>query len=239
MAACIINGIGVDILDLTDKSNIQLIGQFNYSGSGAHNAAFSEDGDFLFIGDEIGSGNYTRVFDISNLGSIYKVADIIVDPNTVTHNSYVKGEHLFIAHYVDGLRVWNVKDPTDPYEVAFYDTHLQTPMSSYEGAWGVYPYFESGKVIVSDMQTGLYVFNTSVSGESCCVGNRGDMNGDGYPAVTVTDAVYLIDFIFRGGPAPACEDEGDVNNDNIVDIDDLIFIIDRICRGGPAPGSCP
>ena len=240
MAACGIFGDGVDILDLTNKSNIQLIGQFNYPGSGAHNAAFSEDGDFLFVGDEIGGGRHTRVFDISNLSSVKKVADIIVNPNTVTHNSYVKGDHLFIAHYVDGLRVWNVKDPTDPYEVAFYDTHLQTPTSSFEGAWGVYPYFESGKVIVSDVQTGLYVFNTSLPGEICCVGNRGDIDGDGDPTITVTDMTYLIDFIFRGGPAPACEDESDVNADNIMaTITDLTFVIDRIFRGGPAPSSCP
>ncbi|MCH9025123.1 MAG: choice-of-anchor B family protein, partial [candidate division Zixibacteria bacterium] len=240
LAACAIGGQGIDILDLTDKSNIQLIGQFNYPGSGAHNAAFSEDGDFLFIGDEIGSGNYTRVFDISNLSNINKVADIIVNPNTVTHNSYVKDGHLFIAHYVDGLRVWNVEDPTDPYETAFYDTHLQTPLGPYEGAWGVYPYFESGKVIVSDMQTGLYVFNTSVPGESCCVGNRGDINGDGDPVITVADLTYLINFIFRGGQAPFCEEASDVNADNnTATVLDLTFIIDRIFRGGPAPSSCP
>ena len=66
------------------------------------------------------------------------------------------------------------------------------------------------------------------------------MNNDGNPAVTVTDVVYLIDFIYRYGPAPACEDEGDVNDDNIVaDFNDLLFIIDWIFRGGPAPGACP
>ena len=31
------------------------------------------------------------------------------------------------------------------------------------GAWGVYPYFESGNILVSDMQTGLYVFELSTS----------------------------------------------------------------------------
>ena len=240
LAACIINGGGVDILDLTDKSNIQLIGQFNYSSSGAHNAAFSEDGDFLFIGDEIGGGRHTRVFDISDLSSINKVADIIVNPNTVTHNSYVRDGHLFIAHYIDGLRVWNVEDPTDPYETAFYDTHSQTAISPYEGAWGVYPYFASGKVIVSDMQTGLYVFNTSVPGENCCIGTRGDINSDGYPIMTVLDMTYLINFIFRGGPAPSCDAASDVNGDGESStLVDLTFIIDRIFRGGPAPSSCP
>ena len=240
LAACAIYGFGIDILDLTDMSNIQLIGQFNYPSSGAHNAAFSEDGDFLFIGDEIGSGNHTRVFDISDLNDVNKVADIIVNPNTVAHNSYVKDGHLFIAHYVDGLRVWNVEDPADPYEVAFYDTHLQTPLGPYEGAWGVYPYFESGKVIVSDMQTGLYVFNTSMPGESCCVGIRGYIDGDGQPIITTEDLIYMIDYIFRGGPAPDCEDESDVNVDNrAATITDLTFIIDRLYRDGPAPDSCP
>ena len=168
------------------------------------------------------------------------MADIIVNPNTVTHNSYVKDGHLFIAHYIDGLRVWNVEDPTDPYETAFYDTHSQTPLGPYEGAWGVYPYFASGKVIVSDMQTGLYVFNTSVPGENCCIGNRGDINDDGNSIMTVLDMTYLINFIFRGGPAPSCDAASDVNGDGESStLVDLTFIIDRIFRGGPAPSSCP
>lgn len=73
----------------------------------------------------------------------------------------------------------------------------------------------------------------------CCTGLRGDFNGDGDNA-KVLDMTYLIDDIFRGGPASSCPEEADINNDGqISTILDLTFIIDVIFRGGSAPDSCP
>ena len=73
---------------------------------------------------------------------------------------------------------------------------------------------------------------------SCCVGNRGDVNGDGNDA-NILDLTYLVDRIFRGGPPAPCLREGDTNGDgNSTNILDLTFLVDRIFRGGPAPGSC-
>ena len=80
-AAAISRNNGVDILDLTDKTNPQLIVNFSYPGSGAHNAWTTEDGRYLFVGDETGiAGNHTRVFDLSDLTDVRHVADYIVNP---------------------------------------------------------------------------------------------------------------------------------------------------------------
>jgi len=74
---------------------------------------------------------------------------------------------------------------------------------------------------------------------SCCIALRGDFNGDGNNA-TVLDLTYLIDDIFRGGPASPCPEEADINNDGqISTVNDLTFLIDLIFRGGVAPDSCP
>ena len=61
-----------------------------------------------------------------------------------------------MAHYTEGLRVFDVSSPHAPVEVALYDTYLQ-PGYDFAGAWTAYPYFASGKIIVSDMQSGLWV----------------------------------------------------------------------------------
>jgi len=75
--------------------------------------------------------------------------------------------------------------------------------------------------------------------QSCCIALRGDFNGDGNNA-TVLDLTYLIDDIFRGGPASACPEEADINNDGqISTVLDLTFLVDLIFRGGVAPDSCP
>ncbi len=54
----------------------------------------------------------------------------------------------------------------------------------------------------------------------------------------LTNAVDLINYIYRGGPAPDPLLSGDTNCDGIVDIGDPIYIIDNIFRGGP-PICCP
>ena len=73
----------------------------------------------------------------------------------------------------------------------------------------------------------------------CCIGLRGDFDGDGNNA-TVLDLNFLIDDIFRGGPDSPCPEEADINNDGqISTVLDLTFIIDVIYRGGAAPDSCP
>ncbi|MEO0557521.1 MAG: choice-of-anchor B family protein [Bacteroidota bacterium] len=150
---------GIDILDVSDPSNITLVGTFEYPGSsiGPHNTCASEDGNTLYVGDEIGSaGNWTRIFDIADPQNVELVGSIVIDDQAVVHNCYTKDNLLYIAHYTEGLRVFNVQNPQDPVEVAFYDTYLQ-PGYGFSGAWSVYPYFDSGKLIVSDMQSGLFV----------------------------------------------------------------------------------
>ncbi|MDD4052408.1 MAG: C1 family peptidase [candidate division Zixibacteria bacterium] len=62
----------------------------------------------------------------------------------------------------------------------------------------------------------------------------GDANGDA--KVNIGDAVYIISYIFRGGPAPSPMAAGDANCDAKVNIGDAVYIITYIFRGGPVPG---
>jgi hypothetical protein len=66
----------------------------------------------------------------------------------------------------------------------------------------------------------------------------GDANGDG--GIDVFDAVYLINYIFSGGPAPTPYEicSGDANCDCGVDISDAVYLICYIFLGCPAPCSC-
>lgn len=234
-----IYGDGIDLIDISDISQPELISHFNYTASGAHNGVFSHDGKYLFIGDEIGQGPWTRVFDVSDPLYVEQVADIIVDPTAIAHNCEIKGDHLFIAHYVLGLRVWNVEDPLLPYEVAFYDTFPQTG-GGFNGAWGVYPHFASGKIIVSDMANGLIVLESQLLGNSCCEGIRGDIDDDGDLTADIMDLNFLVNDIFRGGYDPPCDAEADLNGDGRPStMFDLHYLISFLFRGGPDPVSCP
>ncbi|MEM1056868.1 MAG: choice-of-anchor B family protein [Bacteroidota bacterium] len=152
-----IYGGGVDILDLSNRSNPTRISTFGYPGSGAHNVCGTVDGDYIYIGDEIGSsGNWTRIFDVRDPLNVELEGDIIVDPNAVVHNCYVVGDLLHIGHYTEGYRVFNVSDPVNPTVAAVYDTFLE-PEYGFGGVWSIYPFFDSGRIAVSDRNGGLFV----------------------------------------------------------------------------------
>lgn len=156
-----IYGQGVDVLDVSDPAHITRLSTFNYSGSGAHNTCTTEDLSHVYVGDEIGdAGNWTRVFDLADLEDVEFVGDIVVDNQAVVHNCYVRGDRLYIAHYSEGLQVFDISAPAAPVRVGYYDTFLGTGYG-YQGAWSVYPYFASGKLLVSDRTYGLHVLRLS------------------------------------------------------------------------------
>jgi len=64
----------------------------------------------------------------------------------------------------------------------------------------------------------------------------GDANGDGEP--NVGDAVFLISYIFKGGPAPDPLEAGDANCDHDTNVGDAVYLIAYVFKGGPAP-CCP
>ncbi|MBU1320458.1 MAG: hypothetical protein KKG33_14970 [candidate division Zixibacteria bacterium] len=64
-------------------------------------------------------------------------------------------------------------------------------------------------------------------------------NADASIDVDIDDVVYLIAYIFVGGPAPVPEyGAGNADCNGEIDIDDVVFLIAYIFVGGPAPCDC-
>lgn len=61
----------------------------------------------------------------------------------------------------------------------------------------------------------------------------GDVDGSG--GIDIDDIVFLIAYVFGGGPSPDPVEAGDVNCSGGVDIDDIVFLIDYVFSGGDAP----
>jgi hypothetical protein len=62
---------------------------------------------------------------------------------------------------------------------------------------------------------------------------KGDANGDG--TVNVGDAVFLINFVFKGGAAPEPIESGDANCDASCNVGDAVYLINFVFKGGPEP----
>jgi hypothetical protein len=64
---------------------------------------------------------------------------------------------------------------------------------------------------------------------------RGDANGDG--VIDLSDALRILNYLYKGGPAPNPLWTGDANSDGVVDIADALYILNYLYKGGPAPCS--
>ena len=83
--------------------------------------------------------------------------------------------------------------------------------------------------ILRTVLLGLGLFATSYSGAQERVYRRGDANGNG--SIDISDAVYVLNFLFNGGPAPACSPIANANGSGGVDISDGIAILSYLFGG--------
>lgn len=144
------------IVGVTDKGAPVQLSRTGYSGSAyTHQGWLTEDHSYFLLddeGDESSHGHNTRtyVWDVRDLDAPVVIGTHdAATPNT-DHNQYVLGDYVYQANYGAGLRILRLDDVAagNLTEVAFFDT---------SSAWSVYPYFESGTVVVSDIDLGLFV----------------------------------------------------------------------------------
>lgn len=149
----------IDIVYLgTDRTEPRLVASVEYPGAGTHNCDVTADGRYILTSDEI---NFTpktlKVWDRADVESISKAADYTPAPGEVIHNVHVKGNRAYVAWYTAGTRIIDISRPDDPAELGYFDT-FPGSSSRTEGNWEVYPYLPSGKILASDMTSGLFVF---------------------------------------------------------------------------------
>ena len=146
----------VRILDLTNPAAPFEMTSWTYPGGFTHNSWPDVTGRYLYVTDEV-NGEPLKIFDIANLYAPVLVNAITSNPLAIVHNAHVNGNDLVLANYTEGVRMLDLSDPVHPAEFAWADS-WGGKSGSYFGIWGVCPFFPSGTVIGSDMQTGLYVY---------------------------------------------------------------------------------
>lgn len=68
-----------------------------------------------------------------------------------------------------------------------------------------------------------------------CVAGDADSSGD----VDIDDPVFLLAYIFSGGPSPAMVCCSDADGNGGIDVDDVVYLLDHCFSSGPNPtGSC-
>ena len=62
---------------------------------------------------------------------------------------------------------------------------------------------------------------------------RGD--ADAADSINLTDGIFVLNFLFLGGPEPPCLDAADANDDGSIDITAAVFVFNWLFLGGESP----
>ncbi len=151
----------ITIVDVTNKNSPVQLAREGYPDSDyVHQGWFTEDQTYFYQNDELDGGNTntrTIIWDLRDLDDPFIAKEYFGETRAIDHNLYVKGNFVFEANYTAGLRILDITDRENPVEVAFFDTYTANNNASFKGAWSSYPYFESGAVIISNIEDGLFI----------------------------------------------------------------------------------
>jgi len=192
------NETKVVFVDVTDKTDPQLISEFFYDDEYTHQAWLTEDHSYALLGDELDEldkstqpwslktnvQTRTIVIDIRDLDNPILHFNYLSDTEAIDHNGYVLGSNYYLASYTSGMRVIDIINIEQKSfsEVGFFDTHADNhdhnlikttsnvwsdpgdhdgkkgqEIEAFNGAWNVYPFFKSENIIISDINSGLFI----------------------------------------------------------------------------------
>ena len=92
---------------------------------------------------------------------------------------------------------------------------------------------ERGDVTVDDSAGGTLTRMSVGSG----VFIRGDANADG--EVDISDPIFLLAYLYTGGPATTCWDAADGNDDGETDLSDAVYVLSYLYVGNSPPPPPP
>lgn len=175
------------VLDVSDPTDPQQISATGYPGASfTHQGWFDESQTWFFMGDEedevfgisdprnpdLPDTTRTYVWDMTDLGAPQLLCFFDAPYAAIDHNMFIKGNLVYQANYTSGFTIWEIPDggpdASEPNcgmtEIAHMDTeprlpnvHMNNNINIFVGPWGIYPYFDTGKIIVSDGLNGLIV----------------------------------------------------------------------------------
>ena len=160
----------IAIVDVTDKANPQRISTISYSNVGyTHQGWFTDNQRYFIVGDELDESNLgfntrTIVFDFADLDNPILKTTYSGPSSAIDHNGYVKGNLFYLASYTAGVRFIDISaiSSSTLTEVGFFDTYPNHDNAAFNGVWNVYPYFQSGNIVISDIEGGLFIVQKSI-----------------------------------------------------------------------------
>lgn len=150
---------GLRVADFSNPTMPMPLGSLEfYTDKGYnHSGWLSEDGKTYVMCDETTTKRF-KVLDVSDLSDIQEI--YVAKPptfvNTLPHNVMLKDGIAYFSYYNDGLQIYDVRKKTEINRIGYFDTY-QKDTIAYHGAWGLYAFLPSERLLVSDRKNGLFL----------------------------------------------------------------------------------
>ena len=164
-------GNGLQIYEMTTNSP-QYVGSLtSYPHQGGNHSGWKKDNIYT-LADE-NHGYSLKMIDVSDLNNLQVIAlfNSEVDSMSIPHNLIIRDNFVYVSYYHDGLQIFDITDPAAPIKAGYYDTYLPDNHNGFAGNWGVDPLLPSGIILVSDVQSGLFVLEFDYNPQSICEGD--------------------------------------------------------------------
>ncbi len=175
---------GLYVYDYIDPTSPIALGALqNYPEKGYnHSCWLTDDSQHLVFMDETHNTG-VKIADVSdptdiNVTTIFRSKLLAPsDSLSVGHNPLIKGDFLYLSYYHDGIQIYDISDPNNAKRLTYYDTEpLNTSYDDYLGAWGVYPFLPSGRILGSDLNNGLFLLRHDIFPEVVCEDENDEIN---------------------------------------------------------------
>jgi choice-of-anchor B domain-containing protein len=160
------------IVNMGVVSSMQQISRTTYPNRGyTHQGWLTEDHRFWVFNDELDERNIsgstrtrTHVFNVEDLDNPTYVGFYQHDTVSIDHNLYIVGDYAYLSNYSAGLRILHLHDvgSLDIHEEGYFDTYpgLDTD-TQFIGSWDNYPFFGPDKILISDINSGLFIVSAT------------------------------------------------------------------------------
>lgn len=150
------------LLDVSNPNNITTISVQPSGEQFTHSTWPNADNSVVVAADETLGNRHLAFYDITNQNDPVLIGKHNENTDSIPHNPFIRGDYCFVSWYTEGFIAIDISDPHKPTKVGRYDTQPATDpggINGFEGAWGCYPFADSGFIYVSDRKRGLFVLN--------------------------------------------------------------------------------
>jgi len=166
------NETAISIADVSDKDNPAAISTGSYPDHAyVHQGWLDAEHQYYYVNDELDEINglvdntRTLVWDVSDLDDPQLVKEYFLPERSSDHNLYIIDDVMYQSNYQSGLRLIDISNRTEPVEIGHFDT---VPFGDngpgFGGSWSNYPFFDSGTIVVTSMNEGLFILKRSEQG---------------------------------------------------------------------------